>query len=102
MGEVFSESDAWASIQGELNSIMATSSRVNNQEGKYRYPLSLATYGIEEVMGALESMVSFKTTMWSKTEKFENKFAEIRNRLKPKVWTAVSGQSTNQASTSET
>jgi CDP-6-deoxy-D-xylo-4-hexulose-3-dehydrase len=55
---------------------MSNSSRVNEQDRAFRYPLAVATYGVEEVLGALESMTSFRTTMWSKTQDFENSFAD--------------------------
>jgi len=44
--------------------------------GRYWYPLSLATYGSEEVLEALESMLGFRTTMGGKTVAFENAFAK--------------------------
>ena len=39
------------------------------------YPLSSASYGVDEVMYALEAMASYKTTMWSRTMEFEASFA---------------------------
>lgn len=43
---------------------------------KYWYPLSAATYGADEIAGALESLCAFKTTMGEKTLAFESAFAE--------------------------
>lgn len=43
---------------------------------KYFYPLAEPTYGPEEVMEALESMTSFKTSMWDKVREFERLFGE--------------------------
>lgn len=64
-----------ASIKPQIAQAMAESSRVNaNTNGRYWYPLSLATYGTEEVMEALESLVSFRTSMWEKTRQFEDAF----------------------------
>jgi CDP-6-deoxy-D-xylo-4-hexulose-3-dehydrase len=40
----------------------------------YWYPLATPTFGSEEILEALESMVSFKTTMWDKTRQFEEEF----------------------------
>lgn len=40
----------------------------------YRYPLASPTYGSEEVMEALDSLCSYKTTMWEKTRRFEDAF----------------------------
>ena len=65
----------WAEIEGHLQVLMSKSSRVNEQDRAFRYPLAVATYGVEEVLGALESMTSFRTTMWSKTQDFEDSFA---------------------------
>lgn len=68
-------SNKWGTIQTNLRDIMAANSRLNKQDQSFRYPLASATYEVEEVMGALESMASFRTTMWSKTLEFEKKFA---------------------------
>ena len=43
---------------------------------KYWYPLATPTFGSDEILEALESMVSFKTTMWDKTRKFEEEFGQ--------------------------
>jgi CDP-6-deoxy-D-xylo-4-hexulose-3-dehydrase len=45
-------------------------------EAKYWYPLSLATYGIDEIMEAVGSLITFKTTMWDKTKRFEEAFSQ--------------------------
>lgn len=37
----------------------------------------MATYGVEEILNAVESLVSFRTTMWDKTAHFENEFAAL-------------------------
>ncbi len=62
-------------VRSQLEKIMELSSRRNIQEQGFFYPLAVASYGVEEVMGAVHSMASFKTTMWSKTADFEEKFA---------------------------
>jgi CDP-6-deoxy-D-xylo-4-hexulose-3-dehydrase len=66
----------WGQIEGHLRVLMSHNSRVNQQDRAFRYPLAVATYGVEEVLGALESMTTFRTTMWSKTQDFENSFAD--------------------------
>lgn len=54
---------------------MSHHERVNVQrEQRYWYPLSLATYDSEEVMEALDSLVTFRTSMWDKTRRFEEAF----------------------------
>jgi len=46
------------------------------QPQKYWYPLSVATYGTEEVLQVLDSLCSFRTTMGEKTLEFEKRFAD--------------------------
>lgn len=70
------ESAHWRGIETRLKDLMLATSRRNEQDRSFRYPLAIATYDVEEVLGALESMVSFRTTMWSKTQDFEDKFSE--------------------------
>lgn len=41
------------------------------------YPLARPSYGADEVMQALDSMLTFKTTMWEKTREFELEFAKL-------------------------
>ena len=54
---------------------MAAHSRVNaNIANEFWYPLSVATYDADEVMEAIDSMCSFRTTMWEKTKRFEEAF----------------------------
>lgn len=67
---------AWSQIELLLTQVMSEQSRRNHQDKEFGYPLAAANYGVEEVMGALESMASFKTTMWNKTTKFEDQFAQ--------------------------
>lgn len=52
--------------------------RINSyKEQKYWYPISMATYGLEEVIAAVDSLCSFLTTMWKKTADFENQFSGL-------------------------
>lgn len=46
------------------------------QNRKYFYPLAEPTYGVEEVMEAIDSMTAFKTSMWEKVLEFEQKFGD--------------------------
>jgi len=41
---------------------------------KYWYPLAVPTYGVSEVLQAIDSMVTYRTTMWEKTRLFEEMF----------------------------
>jgi CDP-6-deoxy-D-xylo-4-hexulose-3-dehydrase len=62
----------------EIERLMEAGERVNaNLGGKYWYPLAMATYGTEEVLAALTSLCSFRTTMWEKTAEFEAAFGEM-------------------------
>jgi len=62
-------------LRGVIDLFLENASRVNTHKPKYWYPLSLATYGTDEILEALDSMVSFRTTMWEKTQAFEQQFA---------------------------
>ena len=58
-----------------IQDIMLSEQRINTErELPYWYPLSLATYSSEEVMEALHSLVTFRTSMWEKTRSFEEAF----------------------------
>ena len=62
-------------LAGVIELLVDSSSRINEQKPKkYWYPLSMATYGIEEILEALDSLCSFRTTMWEKNSRFEEKF----------------------------
>jgi len=70
-------------LDGLIGLILESSSRVNEAKAvKYWHPLSMATFGSEEILEALDSMCSFRTTMWEKTARFETEFAS---------WTGASG-----------
>lgn len=63
-------------LSGIVDLFLEHSSRINEAKStKYWYPLSLATYGTEEILQALDSLCSFRTTMWEKTTEFEKRFA---------------------------
>jgi CDP-6-deoxy-D-xylo-4-hexulose-3-dehydrase len=66
-------------LKGAVEFLIESSSRINEAKPqKYWYPLSMATYGVEEILQALDSMCSFRTTMWEKTREFEKRFAEYQ------------------------
>lgn len=46
-------------------------------ESTFWYPLARPSYGAEEVLEALESMMTYRTTMWDKTKRFENEFGSL-------------------------
>ena len=63
-------------LRGPLQFLMDSNSRSNaNKPQRYWYPLSMATYDVEEVLAAVDSLCSFRTTMWDKTQAFEDRFA---------------------------
>lgn len=63
-------------LAGVIELLLQSASRINQAKPqRYWYPLSLATYGVEEIIEALDSLCSFRTTMWEKTLLFEKNFA---------------------------
>jgi CDP-6-deoxy-D-xylo-4-hexulose-3-dehydrase len=69
-----------AKLAGAIELLLDSSSRINEAKPRrYWYPLSLATYGVEEIVEALDSLCSFRTTMWEKTAEFERRFSEYQN-----------------------
>lgn len=66
-------------LKGAVEFLIESSSRINEAKPQqYWYPLSMATYGVEEILQALDSMCNFRTTMWEKTREFERRFAEYQ------------------------
>jgi CDP-4-dehydro-6-deoxyglucose reductase, E1 len=66
-------------LKGVIEQLIKTSSRINESKSRrYWYPLSIASYGIEEILEAIDSMCSFRTTMWEKTIEFESKFTNFQ------------------------
>lgn len=64
-------------LRGVLDLLLAESSRINlAKPTHYWYPLAMATVDVEEILEALDSMVSFRTSMWEKTATFEDDFAQ--------------------------
>ncbi|PSF36746.1 DegT/DnrJ/EryC1/StrS family aminotransferase [Aphanothece hegewaldii CCALA 016] len=67
-------------LEGVIELLLESSSRINEAKPRrYWYPLSLATYGVDEIIEAIDSMCSFRTTMWEKTLLFERRFAAYQN-----------------------
>jgi CDP-6-deoxy-D-xylo-4-hexulose-3-dehydrase len=65
-----------AKLAGVIELLLQSANRINEAKPRrYWYPLSLATYGVEEIIEALDSLCSFRTTMWEKTLLFERRFA---------------------------
>jgi CDP-6-deoxy-D-xylo-4-hexulose-3-dehydrase len=63
-------------LREPIQSFLRESSRINSYKPqKYWYPLSMATYDLEEILAAIDSLCSFRTTMWEKTAEFERQFA---------------------------
>jgi CDP-6-deoxy-D-xylo-4-hexulose-3-dehydrase len=63
-------------LREPIQNLLNDASRINSYKPqKYWYPLSMATYGVEEILAAVDSMCSFRTTMWEKTAEFERQFA---------------------------
>ena len=66
-------------IKGVLDILLENESRINEAKPvRYWYPLSLATYGADEIIEALDSMCSFRTSMAEKTLQFERQFSKYQ------------------------
>jgi len=66
-------------LSGVIQLLLESSSRINEAKPRrYWYPLSHATYGVDEILEAIDSMCSFRTTMWEKTLLFERRFADYQ------------------------
>ncbi len=67
-------------IRPFLRALLFRSSRINEEiADKYWYPLASATYDESEIMEALDSMASFKTSMFEKTKNFESQFSNYQS-----------------------
>jgi len=63
-------------LAGVIQLLLESSSRINEAKPqRYWYPLAMATYDVEEILEALDSLCTFRTTMWEKTREFERRFA---------------------------
>lgn len=73
--------DDTSKLAGVIELLLKSSNRINEAKScHYWYPLSMATYGVEEIVEAIDSMCSFRTTMWEKTLQFERLFANYQSR----------------------
>ncbi len=64
-------------LRGIIELLLESESRINEAKPvRYWYPLSLATYGTDEILEALDSMCAFRTSMAEKTLNFERQFAK--------------------------
>jgi len=63
-------------LRDSLEELMKLSLEKLDSERRNFYPLAAPTYGADEVLGALDSMVTFKTTMWEKVAEFERRFGD--------------------------
>lgn len=69
----------YAALAEILEHLIETSSRINEAKPqRYWYPLAMATYGVDEIIQAVDSLCNFRTTMWEKTKAFEQAFAEYQ------------------------
>ncbi len=68
-----------AQLREPLQALIDSGSRINAfKKERYWYPLSVATYDVEEVLAAVDSLCSFRTTMWEKTSEFERHFSMLQ------------------------
>lgn len=67
-------------LEGAIELFLEHACRINEAKPqKYWYPLSIATYGVKEILQALDSLCHFRTSMWEKTFEFEARFAQYQN-----------------------
>jgi CDP-6-deoxy-D-xylo-4-hexulose-3-dehydrase len=77
MGSTTTSNKSIDRLKGVVELYIENEKRNNVQKGgKYWYPLSLATYGVDEIVEALDSMCNFATSMDAKTRRFESEFSE--------------------------
>lgn len=63
-------------ISGVIEQLLERASRVNERQNRrFWYPLSAATYGVDEILQALDAMCGLRTTMWERTQEFESRFS---------------------------
>lgn len=66
-------------LKGIIDLLLENESRINEAKPtRYWYPLSLATYGSDEIIEALDSLCAFRTSMAEKTLLFERQFADVQ------------------------
>ncbi len=64
-------------LREPIQALLREASRINSyKQQKYWYPLSMATYDLEEILAVIDSLCSFRTTMWEKTVEFERQFTQ--------------------------
>lgn len=63
-------------ISTSIQELVLQNSKNLTENPRYWYPLAIPTFGADEILEALDSMVTFKTTMWDKTRDFEMEFGK--------------------------
>ena len=63
-------------VSEPIQELVLQNSRELARNPRYWYPLATPTFGSDEILEALDSMVTFKTTMWDKTRDFELEFGK--------------------------
>jgi len=67
-------------LRKNLKSLIDKTLKENSSKSeKYWYPLSVVTFDLEEIVAAVETMCTFRTSMGEKTLNFENAFASMFN-----------------------
>tara|TARA_B100000886_G_scaffold307078_1_gene239875 strand:+ start:25382 stop:26674 length:1293 start_codon:yes stop_codon:yes gene_type:complete len=62
-----------------INKYVENNNRKNDVASKYWYPLNYATYGTDEILSAINSLINFQTSMGKKTKLFEQNFSNFLN-----------------------
>lgn len=63
-----------------INDALDNNNRKNSASAHYWYPLNYASYGAEEITSALQSMLSFSTSMSNKCRLFETSVSQYIDR----------------------
>ncbi len=59
-----------------IQKFLEKNNRKNEMANRYWYPLNYATYGTDEILSSLESLITFQTSMGKKTKYFEEQFSK--------------------------
>ncbi|KRZ97301.1 Lipopolysaccharide biosynthesis protein RfbH [Trichinella sp. T8] len=60
-----------------VNRSLNAQKQANHANSRYWYPLSVPSYGVDEVLNAMDSLLRFETTMNRKVADFEKRFANF-------------------------
>lgn len=71
------ETSTESNLASYIGEILKRNNRNSKKLNDYWYPLNVATYGVEEIIEAIDSMCAFQTSMSKKTKIFEEEFGKL-------------------------